>query len=401
MVKGRKGTKRHEYKVKKPKVKADSKSKASNSDEEEEQNFQNLDKQLLSHGLFIKKVTGDGNCLFRAISDQLLQSEKSYRTFREGICNYMVEQKDQFAPFIYDKDFDEYIKEMREDKTWGGNLELQAASMCHGVNIVVHQLNAPAFELANHKDAKIIHLSYHDGRHYNSVHAKTETAEKQLCKTDHRDKHPTDEEQVILQATGTTDLKLVRELMKKYNQDIDTVVDVVVHVKNGNTLESYDSFQEQDQVPQEEENKKEEELQDEQIISDISARIYETIGKYLPVQQIKQICKKHQYQFDEVLESVLSDQKKQEEAEKKKSSPPSQQEQPKLTKKQQKEADRKRRVNHGEYLTRKEINKREKEKRMMEDEMQSSSTKNIYESLDVEEGISEEKVFASLNMIRI
>jgi hypothetical protein len=50
---------------------------------------------------------------------------------------------------------------MRKNATWGGNLELQAISLEFEVNIVVHQLDQPRWEISNHDDPKTqgIHLS--------------------------------------------------------------------------------------------------------------------------------------------------------------------------------------------------------------------------------------------------
>lgn len=86
---------------------------------------------------------------------------------------------------------------MRKDSTWGGNLELYAASRLLQVTIVIHQvrpppavcrmwrantvcgatldyatpqLDTPRFEMQN-PDAgpRVVHLSYYGGEHYDSV----------------------------------------------------------------------------------------------------------------------------------------------------------------------------------------------------------------------------------------
>jgi OTU domain-containing protein 3 len=59
---------------------------------------------------------------------------------------------------------------MRKNATWGGNIEIQAMSRMLGVNIVIHQADAPRWEVVNWpKDHGSIHLSYHNGEHYGSV----------------------------------------------------------------------------------------------------------------------------------------------------------------------------------------------------------------------------------------
>lgn len=53
-------------------------------------------------------------------------------------------------------------------------MELQAMSICYKVNIVVHQLDAPKFMIANFDNKhKTIHLAYHLGEHYNRYSSNT------------------------------------------------------------------------------------------------------------------------------------------------------------------------------------------------------------------------------------
>ncbi len=96
--------------------------------------------------------------------------------FRRRICEHMAAHRDSFEPFFMGEDervqsFDDYLNNMRKNGTWGGNLELQAASMALQVNIVVHQLEQPRWEVVNWREpnARFIQLSYHTGDHYASV----------------------------------------------------------------------------------------------------------------------------------------------------------------------------------------------------------------------------------------
>ena len=87
----------------------------------------------------------------------------------------------------------QYLNRMQRRKEWGGHLELQAISNMLKVNICVHQVSAstcppvasygtpashaacypqlaqPRWEIVNFPHAQVLHLSYHDGEHYNSV----------------------------------------------------------------------------------------------------------------------------------------------------------------------------------------------------------------------------------------
>ena len=65
-----------------------------------------------------------------------------------------------------------YVQRLREDGTWGGNLEVVAAAKLLRRRIVIHQEDGPTYEVApegNPTDASPLHLSFHDNSHYNSV----------------------------------------------------------------------------------------------------------------------------------------------------------------------------------------------------------------------------------------
>jgi OTU domain-containing protein 3 len=128
--------------------------------------------QLAALQLFVRDVGADGNCLFRALSDQLEGSQAHHVRIRDEVVTYMAANPDDFAPFaaIEATDFSSYCSRMRRDGVWGGHLELVAASRCFSVLVIVHQLEAPRLEV--HPllpPRRTIQLSYHNGEHYASV----------------------------------------------------------------------------------------------------------------------------------------------------------------------------------------------------------------------------------------
>jgi hypothetical protein len=61
---------------------------------------------------------------------------------------------------------------MRKDGTWGGQMEMNALANSKKFNIIVHQVGNPNMVLKFHEpmgSVPTIHLSYHLGKHYNSV----------------------------------------------------------------------------------------------------------------------------------------------------------------------------------------------------------------------------------------
>ncbi len=58
--------------------------------------------QLAQYGLKVVEVSGDGNCLFRAIADQLEGNEKLHKKYRQEAVKHIEENKDLYCHFIED-----------------------------------------------------------------------------------------------------------------------------------------------------------------------------------------------------------------------------------------------------------------------------------------------------------
>ena len=60
----------------------------------------------------IKEIEGDGNCLFRAISDQIYNGNPNHHhMIREACMNYIEMERDFFINYIEggDEEFDNYV----------------------------------------------------------------------------------------------------------------------------------------------------------------------------------------------------------------------------------------------------------------------------------------------------
>ena len=131
--------------------------------------------QLAAAGLRVNEVDADGNCLFRALSDQIEGSAKHHGKYRDEIVAFMRRDEERFKWFVEDdEDWGDYLARLGRDGEWGGNLELVAAANLRSVNVVVHQLEAPKFEICadDNSATRTVHLSYHGEAHYNSVRLK-------------------------------------------------------------------------------------------------------------------------------------------------------------------------------------------------------------------------------------
>lgn len=158
------------YKNKK-KDKNENRKKRKKERKQKEDMDEKFKKSLEEIGYFIREVEGDGNCLFRSVSEQVEGNENSHIEYREKCVNYMKDHKEIFEPFIEDDEpFDDYIKRMSKDREWGGNLEIYALSMLLEANFYIYIYEQPMYVVKNfEKPKKNIKLTYHEGKHYNSL----------------------------------------------------------------------------------------------------------------------------------------------------------------------------------------------------------------------------------------
>ena len=132
--------------------------------------YKSLSGQLKDLGLQIKNIDSDGNCLFRAISHQLENTESNHLFYRKAACEYMKEHKENFIPFLDEGiTFEKYVHRMSFSGVWGGNLEIYAISKKFLIEVHIHMLNQPIYTIKCDKPKKTIELAYLEKEHYGSV----------------------------------------------------------------------------------------------------------------------------------------------------------------------------------------------------------------------------------------
>jgi len=141
--------------------------------------------------LEVNEVTADGNCLYRAVAEQLNRSsdqsggKKDYGDMRRLCAEALSSNQEEYAPFAELDDvistFDGYIEKVRSSSEWGGHLELRALAVELKRTIVVYSADAPPLEIIGSGGSKeeggeedVIRLSFHRnyyalGEHYNCV----------------------------------------------------------------------------------------------------------------------------------------------------------------------------------------------------------------------------------------
>ncbi|PNH06783.1 OTU domain-containing protein 3 [Tetrabaena socialis] len=190
------------------------------------------------------------NCFFRALGDQLQGSEAVHVALRQRVVSYMAEREDEFAPFVEDDEsFGTYMARIKKDGVWAGYMEVVAASRCLGANLTIYQAGQPRWRVVHNPEdsSPMLHLSYHDGQHYNSVRAADDfgagppapvvlkgdgavAARPQQQRTEGGGGGPCDERDVRRVATSTacTDLDLVRRALAAAGGDVEAAVEGVI-----------------------------------------------------------------------------------------------------------------------------------------------------------------------------
>ncbi|KAJ3843110.1 hypothetical protein EV361DRAFT_843367 [Lentinula raphanica] len=116
------------------------------------QNTAQLNDQLRSLGLYAAPTIGDGNCLFRALSDQYYGSPSRHVEVRREICDFIEAHPERYEGFVDVDEFGDsgvrkgkggglsaYVAGMRQNATYGGHMELSAFAHLTKRNIKVVQ----------------------------------------------------------------------------------------------------------------------------------------------------------------------------------------------------------------------------------------------------------------------
>lgn len=124
-------------------------------------------------GLYAVDIEGDGNCLFRALSDQYYGDGgrgSRHQEIRANVCEYMKQNRQQFEPFLDETEsFDDRMRRMEEDAVYGDNTEIVAFAQRYETNVHIYQADQMYVVSCNVKNAGECHIAYHIWEHYSSV----------------------------------------------------------------------------------------------------------------------------------------------------------------------------------------------------------------------------------------
>ena len=201
-----KGAKKFEEKM--AKRKGDSRNK-----QRWKHHYEEFDDMLKKMGLRLEDIDGDGNCLFRSISDQLSGHQGYHLTLRAACCDYMVEDKERLQHFLDvddDLDFDDYVEWARKEGNWCGYFEIYCLGNLLGCNfrVMLKDGNSLHLDYFDPKAVRTLVLAFHSEpengipEHYSSVRSITDDRKSGLS---------TQISLALLDATRTQALELQKQ----------------------------------------------------------------------------------------------------------------------------------------------------------------------------------------------
>ncbi|CAI0442674.1 unnamed protein product [Linum tenue] len=141
--------------------------------DEEVSDHQRLLDRLKVYSLIENKVQGDGNCQFRALSDQLYRSTEHHKVVRQQVVDQLRSCPEMYEGYV-PMPYSDYLNNMCKPGEWGDHVTLQAAADSYGVKIFVLTSfkDTCYIEIAPHveKSKRIIFLSFWAEVHYNSIY---------------------------------------------------------------------------------------------------------------------------------------------------------------------------------------------------------------------------------------
>ncbi|XP_057895522.1 OTU domain-containing protein 3 [Melospiza georgiana] len=216
-----------------------------------------LARQLRALGLKLREVPGDGNCLFRALGDQLEGHSRNHLRHRQETVQFMVRQRADFEPFVEDDvPFDKHVANLAKPGTFAGNDAIVAFARNNQMNVVIHQLDTPLWQIrgTDRGGARELHIAYRHGEHYDSVRRLSDDSEapahlrmEMLCKDDSNkaeevkpQKGNSEDEteveiedavQKVCSATGCSDMDLVSHILEVEDYNVESAIFVILQMK--------------------------------------------------------------------------------------------------------------------------------------------------------------------------
>ncbi|KFO72718.1 OTU domain-containing protein 3, partial [Cuculus canorus] len=242
--------------------------------------------QLRALGLKLREVPGDGNCLFRALGDQLEGHSRNHLRHRQETVDYMIKWREDFEPFVEDDvPFDKHVTNLAKPGTFAGNDAIVAFARNNQLNVVIHQPNAPLWQIrgTDKNNVRELHIAYRYREHYDSVRRINDDSEApaylqmevgfdgdlsqlwMLCKNDSNKREEAklwkgefeadeiegeteDAVQKVLKATGCSDTDLVRRILDVEDYNVESAIFAVIQMNEVERISAEEQHDPQSEV---------------------------------------------------------------------------------------------------------------------------------------------------------
>ncbi|GLC45796.1 hypothetical protein PLESTB_001155200 [Pleodorina starrii] len=128
---------------------------------------------LRQYDLVEREVQGDGNCQFRALSDQLYGSPEHHAAVRAAVVAVLRQRASSYSCYV-PEEYGKYCSSMAKSGTWGDHVTLQAAADHYGLRITVVTSfgESPVIYIdpADKRSPRTLYLSFWAEVHYNSLY---------------------------------------------------------------------------------------------------------------------------------------------------------------------------------------------------------------------------------------
>ncbi|XP_009994064.1 PREDICTED: OTU domain-containing protein 3 [Chaetura pelagica] len=171
----------------------------------------------------------------------------------------MMKQREDFEPFVEDDvPFEKHVTNLAKPGTFAGNDAIVAFARNNQLNVVIHQLNAPLWQIqgTDQSNVRELHIAYRYGEHYDSVRRISDDSEAPAClqmdlqmlckndlkteeevklqKGDSEEKNEVELEdaiQKVCNATGHSDIDLVSKILEAEDYNIESATFAILQVK--------------------------------------------------------------------------------------------------------------------------------------------------------------------------
>lgn len=132
-----------------------------------------LSSRLATYGLAEMQIEGDGNCQFRALSDQLYHNPEYHKHVRKEVVKQLKHFRKLYEGYVPMR-YKSYLRKMKRLGEWGDHVTLQAAADRFGVKIcLVTSFRDNGYIDILPKDiqpSRELWLSFWSEVHYNSLY---------------------------------------------------------------------------------------------------------------------------------------------------------------------------------------------------------------------------------------